>query len=110
MKRIDENETQSKKMANTLSAKENEIRILNKDAAEYKRQIVQIMDLQKESDKKLFNSLQVQTETLKEEVFRYRKDIEALHNKQIDYDALKVCSCVLVLADMIQRNWLCHVD
>ena len=101
MKRIDKNKTQSKKMANTLSAKENEIRILNKDAAEYKRQIVQIMDLQKESDKKLFNSLQVQTETLKEEVFRYRKDIETLHNKQIDYDALKVCKCVLALVDMI---------
>merc|ERR1712228_311584 len=89
IKKQNKNETDCKKMQNTLTAKDNEIRILNKDAAEYKRQIVQIMDLQSQSDKKLFASLQVQTESLKEEVLRYRKDIETLNNKQIDFDALK---------------------
>eukprot|EP01083_Nonionella_stella_P033519 91736_1 len=87
--KFNNSETANIKLENHMAAKDNEVRILTKDAEEYKRQIIQIMDLQNQNDKKIFTSLQQQNETLKSEVFRYRKEIEGLNNKLIDLDGLK---------------------
>jgi len=83
------NENIVKKMQNAQTSKDNEIRILSKDVIEYKRQIVQIMDVQSKGDKKLFDSLRVQTDELKQEIDKYRQQNETLKNSQIDYDELK---------------------
>eukprot|EP01084_Bolivina_argentea_P253184 425208_1 len=67
-----------------MNGKDNEIQILTKDLEEYKRQLLQITDLQNQNDQKIFTSLQQRNECLKEEVFRYRKEIESLNNTLLD--------------------------
>eukprot|EP01083_Nonionella_stella_P003261 9291_1 len=87
--RVKDAETVNKKTQNTIQMKEEEIRILQSDAKGYKVQMAEIVKLQNQSDQRIFISYQNQIESLKGEITNYRQDVEALNNKQIDYDNVK---------------------
>eukprot|EP01083_Nonionella_stella_P050539 134415_1 len=81
--------TSNKKAENTIKTKDEEIQMLQTDVAGYGAQMDEIMKSQNESDQRIFVSLQNQIDTLRQEVANYRKDIEVLNHKQIDYENIK---------------------